>query len=247
MTRFEIGKATSAGPQRPVNQDSLFVEHRDGGPSRGPWMVAAIADGMGGLAAAEVASDAAITGFIRAIGVVRRVPTPEALRLAFTQAHDEVRSRVRGRTDEAGMGTTLVAIAAGESVAYVANVGDSRAYTMRGIHLEQCTNDHTAPDPSRDGPIRHDGVQRGPLRGLLTRYLGSESVPAIDIFGPFEVSERLCMLLLSDGIHAVLSTTEIEDLVQIGSCQEAAERLIHAARASGGVDDASAIVIRFSR
>ena len=178
MTRLVAGSATDIGLVRTMNQDHMLVAEP----------LFAVADGMGGHAAGEIASETALDALLGAIGA----DPPEGGWTA-TGIADAVRAANRAVWDEAqanpdfrGMGTTLTALALvrdgdTERLA-IANVGDSRAYRLRDGHLEQLTVDHNlVSELVAEGQLRPDEAETHPQRHVLTRALGVYPDVEVDV------------------------------------------------------------------
>ena len=175
--------ATHVGLHRDQNEDSVFP--LDDGSGSGP-VVIAVADGMGGHAAGEVASriaiDAATSG----------IPGDLDMQARSQRANDAVLAAVADDPSIAGMGTTLtMAVLTPEGTMHVAHIGDSRLYVKRGETLHLVTVDHTwVMDLVARGQISPADAGTHPLRHLLTRVVGMESVHADVIEFPLETGDR---------------------------------------------------------
>ena len=228
--RIAAGVATDTGRVRDHNEDSFIVE---------PPLYA-IADGMGGANAGEVASQLAL----ETIGEMQRTGTGtlddevrEANRVVFERAGED--------TKLAGMGTTLTAALASAEALHLAHVGDSRAYLRRAGSLRQLTNDHTLVDRMvQAGEISRDEADVHPHRNVLVRALGTEpkvDVEAMDL-GLLEGDQ---VLICSDGLTDMVTENQITAILDIaqGAPQDAADRLVRAANRAGGIDNITAIVL----
>jgi serine/threonine protein phosphatase PrpC len=228
--RIVAGVATDTGRVRDHNEDSFIVE---------PPLYA-IADGMGGANAGEVASQLAL----ETIGEMQRTGTGtlddevrEANRVVFARAGED--------TKLAGMGTTVTAALASAEALHLAHVGDSRAYLRRAGSLRQLTNDHTLVDRMvQAGEISRDEADVHPHRNVLVRALGTEpkvDVEAMDL-GLLEGDQ---VLICSDGLTDMVTENQITAILDIaqGAPQDAADRLVRAANRAGGIDNITAIVL----
>ena len=145
-------------------------------------------------------------------GYPRVEATEAALRRAFASANDAVRAGQQGEL--ARMSTTLVAALVRESTAWVANIGDSRAYLVADGEARQLTLDHSWVEESiRAGQLSPDDPLAALNRHLITRAIGLEAGAAIDVFGPIEVPAGGVLLLCTDGLHGVLDDHAIADAV----------------------------------
>jgi len=227
---FRHGVATSVGRVRQVNEDSYLAQ---------PPLYA-IADGMGGHGAGDLASALAIetlTGCAR-LGVLS-VPGVLATLDAANQA-------IAGH-EPAGMGTTVTGLAsletAGGDHLMVFNVGDSRVYRVVGGRLDQVTVDHSVvQELVLAGTLTPDQARTHPRRNVITRALGSDRVLRVDHWLlPALAGDRY--LLCSDGLFSELAEDQILPLLTGGDPQQAATALVDAANDAGGHDNITVIVV----
>ena len=207
-----------------------------------------VADGMGGHAAGEIASEMAVWITSHAIGSLRGMSDEEAsdrVRTAIQAANDAILERTVSEADKQGMGTTATVLVLREGRYLIGQVGDSRAYLLRDGQLLQLTKDHTYVQELVDaGLITPDRARVHPCSGIITRCLGAsrEVVPDIH-FGSLEQGDIL--LLASDGLTGML---EDEHLIRIlssdGEPQHWVDRMITEANRRGGLDNITAIVVR---
>jgi serine/threonine protein phosphatase PrpC len=230
------GAATHVGRVRPHNEDSVVSGSR----------VFAVADGMGGHAAGEVASRIAVEALTELDGLPPH--RAEDVAGALHAANQRMLDAQAGRSGERGMGTTATGLALleGESgfdwLAF--NVGDSRVYRFAEGRLVQVSRDHSEVQSLLDaGLLGPDEVADHPLRNVITRSLGSDPAPEADVWVlPPTAGERF--VLCSDGLSGELDDREIERLVaENDDPQVAAERLVAAAVEAGGHDNVSVVVV----
>ena len=226
------------GCLRPHNEDSFLVA-----PEHGLFVVA---DGMGGHAAGEVASKIAVEAVLEVMsaGPAQGESIPDQLRRAVTRSNENIAARIRERPDYRGMGTTLVVLCVRESNYWVAHVGDSRAYLVRGEAIKQLTTDHSfVNELVRLGMLSREQAARDPRRNVVTRALGSGSAVAPDIQdGVLESGDVL--LLCSDGLNTMVEDERILQIVREGvsDLDEAAGALVDAANESGGEDNVTVVL-----
>jgi protein phosphatase len=225
---------TDTGRQRSANEDSFFV--------RAP--IFAVADGMGGAQAGEVASKAAADAFDRDLPSGR----PESfLRETIEAANRTIHELARDDPSRTGMGTTITAVvvdSVGEEVA-IGHVGDSRAYRLRGGKLERLTRDHSlVEEMRRKGQITDAQAEDHPQRSIITRALGPEPEVEVDVqtvaAGPGDV-----FLICSDGLTTMLGEDQIAKLLaDAGSMEAAVRALVDEANRAGGRDNITALAFR---
>ncbi|MHB1930403.1 MAG: Stp1/IreP family PP2C-type Ser/Thr phosphatase [Acidimicrobiales bacterium] len=240
MTRLVAGSATDVGLVRAVNQDHLLVAEP----------LFAVADGMGGHAAGEVASETAVEALRQAVAGELRVGglTLSGMADAVHQANRAVWEEAQANPDLRGMGTTLTAIALvedgdGERLA-VANVGDSRTYRLRDGRLEQLTVDHSlVAELIAEGQIQPDEAETHPQRHVLTRALGVYPDVEVDVLSA-ELRPEDRLLLCSDGLSRELAGEQIASLLRrYADPAQAAGELVATARRHGGSDNITAVVV----
>ena len=236
MTQLNAGAATDVGRVRQINEDRFLADER----------LFAVADGVGGHQAGEVASQTSVETLLRAFEDGEH--TTEGLVAAVEAANSAVWQLAQGSREKRGMGTTLTALALvqenGEDQLALANVGDSRAYMLQGGELIQLTDDHSLVEELvRDGKLTPAEALTHPQKSIITRALGME--PVIKV-ASWEITpyagDRI--LLCSDGLTNELSDERIAStLRQLADPQEAAHDLVRQARAAGGSDNITVVVV----
>jgi protein phosphatase len=244
---------TDAGPVRRTNEDSLVIEP--------DLRLFAVADGMGGHNAGEIASQLAVeslAGFIRRSHDDSDFSWPygiepdmsyqaNRLRTAINLANRRVFRAAESHDDYTGMGSTIAAVLFGPATVIVGHVGDSRVYLQHDNQVEQLTRDDTwavamlAEDPSSDPAA----LATHPMKHVLTNVLGSKEHTDIHVAEhPVNAGDRL--ILCSDGLHGVLSATDLQSLLRgiaPDATDEAARRLVDEALTRGTRDNVTAVVI----
>lgn len=249
--RIRLGWATDVGRQRSHNEDTvLVVEVEEAGYQDVlPTALLVLADGMGGHLAGEVASALAARAAARHILQACLTPLPlrersasdpslkELLTEAFQRANELVNERVPGG------GTTLLCALILGNQAYIANVGDSRAYLVSPTGCSQITRDHSIVDIMVElGQMTVEEMVHHPRRNVLYRAVGQR--------GPLEVDTFFCrvppegaLLLCSDGLWEMVREEEIVQVVSTSpSLQEACDILVEKANQAGGKDNISVII-----
>lgn len=230
-----ISARTDVGKEKQANEDAVTTATTDS------VQFLLVADGMGGHAAGDVASDLASTTVcdhvVEAIEAGRR-DYESILAEGVQQANDEVLSAADD-DDSRSMGTTVVAAIIDQGITVV-NIGDSRAYSV-GESIEQITVDHSFVQTLIDeGEITPEEAKTHPQRHVLSQALGTRESVEPDLFSPV-VDEYL--LLCSDGLTEEVSESTITDIVHGAESIEAAtEALIQEANANGGSDNISVIL-----
>jgi PPM family protein phosphatase len=235
VVQGQTGCHTEAG-RRPVNQDAVLAVRLADGRE-----LVAVADGMGGHRAGEVASQRAVET------VWARLRDGVDLRGAVGAANAVVHAAASANPAWSGMGTTLVAMLRSGSSYEIANVGDSRAYRVTVSAVTQITADHSVmADALRESGVATEGILHSRWRNALTRALGTEADVEVDVFGPFEIRERHAILLCTDGLHNSISDDVLRE--HIGAADDAwtiARDLAAEAYRNGSSDNISAAVVLF--
>jgi len=229
--RFVAGAATDVGRVREGNEDAFVVDDR--------LRLFAVADGMGGHRAGEVASATAVEA-LRA-SVAAGSPVDEAIRAA----NAAVLEKSDADTDLAGMGTTMTAVVSpGDGDAVIGHVGDSRAYLLHEGELSQLTDDHSLVEELvREGRLTSEQAEVHPQRSIITRALGIESDVDVDRYTvPAVVGDRV--LLCSDGLTTMVRADDIASILRREPHPgHAAEQLVDAANEAGGEDNITVVVL----
>jgi PPM family protein phosphatase len=234
---FRLGASSDRGRMREGNEDSFVASGH----------LAAVADGMGGHLAGEVAS-AAATEELRSLqdgGPWREGRSAgEALKRAVLEANRRIREMAAGDKSLEGMGTTITALVEDGDVIHLAHVGDSRAYLLRGGELSQLTEDHTlVQELVKQGKLRPEDAKRHPQGSIITRALGVDPDVQVDT-ATFKIVAGDRLLLCTDGLSGVVDQTSIRNvLLRTRDPQQASERLIALANEQGGPDNITVVVL----
>jgi protein phosphatase len=240
-----LGARTDRGKVREANEDSFALDEQAG--------VAVVADGMGGHAAGEVASRIAAEEVSKALAgakadIAALEPkgddsAAQKIGQIVSQANTLILERAAAEPDKKGMGTTVVAAIALEQSAYVAHVGDSRVYWIRGETATLLTRDHSLAAALVDSG-RLSAEEAAPLEGVLVRALGISAELAVDVIR-IEPQPGDALLLCSDGLWRYFPDVgEIATVIGRAG-PKAAEELVQQAVDRGGDDNATAIVVAF--
>lgn len=229
-THAHFGSRTDIGCIREHNEDSLIVA---------PPLYA-VADGMGGHAAGEVASEIAVRTLA---DLAPTTADTEALAQAVVSCNYAVVNAARSQ-GRAGMGTTLTAAILDHERLAIAQVGDSRAYLLHGGIMQQLTRDHSLmADMIEAGELTEDEARLHPQRSVITRALGSDIDTEPDLY-ELNVSAGDRLLLCSDGLSSMVDDDEIcKTLQRTRDPQRCASTLVNQAIAAGGHDNVTVIVV----
>ncbi len=227
---------SDVGRQRSANEDSLVMSP--------PFF--AVADGMGGAKAGEVASATAVEVF----GGEREAGEGGEIQLARIVREANRRIHELSGTEESyrGMGTTLTAAKISGDDVSLAHVGDSRAYLLRGGELEQLTHDHSlVAELERSGQITAEAAEHHPQRSIITRALGPEPDVEVDTY-TIPGRDGDLFLICSDGLTSMISDDEVGSILRSSDgLDAAAEALVRAANQSGGRDNITVVLFRLGQ
>lgn len=232
---------TDAGKVRQNNEDALLS-----GGGRDPALFA-VADGIGGFEAGEVASSMVVES-------LQELEPGDSLESAIRESNRRIHAAARNDEKLSGMGTTVVAARlreTGDEVeAEVSHVGDSRAYLLRGGDLMPLTEDHSlVAELVRSGSLTRAQASEHPQKNLITRALGAEEEVEVDTSRHrLRSGDRL--VLCSDGLPDMVPEARISELVsggEAGDAEESARTLVSAALAAGGSDNVTVVVVDVKR
>jgi protein phosphatase len=229
------------GCVREINEDTVaYVIPGDGDPTGRRGALALVADGMGGHAAGEIASRIAAYTVLRVYYELEGSP-PEVLGRSLAAAHQAIRNHSQAEPECAGMGTTCTVLVVRDGAAYLAHVGDSRAYLWRDDILHQISEDHSlVAEMVRQGTLTKEEAAQSPQRNIITRALGSEASAEPLVFSEgLPVRRGDVFVLCSDGLTDVVDDHTISETVAHQPPPEACQTLLDAALAAGGPDNIS--------
>jgi serine/threonine protein phosphatase PrpC len=263
---------TDRGRRRPQNQDNVLCYTLQ--DSKTPVGLYAVADGMGGQSAGEIASqiaidtvreelgqflentvgatpssgDAAITSRLVEKDVPEDAPNlslVDALSGAMQRCNNRIREHGTQNPDTAGLGSTLTVVMVTGDLALVGNIGDSRTYILRDGTIRSLTQDHSLVGSLvRQGLITEDDVYKHPQRNLIYNALGTRPEANPDI-AMHRLQSGDILLLCSDGLWEMVRDEDIRSIVEsLSDPTAAAASLVEAANENGGVDNISVVVVR---
>ncbi len=226
--------STDAGRKRRRNEDAFVHD---------PPLFA-VADGMGGAQAGEVASRLAAAAF-REFHEADGLDPEERVATIIQEANRRIYERAKSDAQASGMGTTITAALVAEEGVAVGHVGDSRAYRLRDGQLEQLTEDHSlVADLVRSGRLTPDEADTHPQRSVITRALGTDAHVDVDTFTA-DAQAGDVFLLCSDGLTTMVGDEEItETVARSSSLEQATKALVRAANKAGGEDNVTVVLFR---
>jgi serine/threonine protein phosphatase PrpC len=240
---------TDPGKKRSNNEDAYLLDDKRS--------LYAVADGIGGNEGGEVASRIAVEILAETmpdlLGDADRTPPsgidrnadPQffALRQAVTLANRKIRQARSQDSALSNMGTTLTALFLRRKHAFIANVGDSRAYLLRSGEFRQLTADHSViAEYQAAGMLTPEEARLSPYRHVITRALGIDDEVRPD-FTDHALQQNDRLLLCTDGLTEMVEDTEIRRILSGSSPQDAVQKLLAAANDRGGVDNITVVVV----
>ena len=251
---LSFSAATDVGKKREINEDNYLVDKK--------LQLFVVADGMGGHASGEVASQLAVHEFRASVEgskdtierfakgdtTVRPQDILAILEAAIQAAGSAVYQRGQEEPEKRGMGTTTSALLIAGERGFIAHVGDSRVYMLRAGQVVQLTEDHSLVNELiRRGKITKEGFEESPYKAYknaVTRAVGVYETVQGDTID-FEILPGDQFLICSDGLHAYLDDAVIIDLLRAGDAEtDVARKMVEHANAGGGHDNITALVIR---
>jgi len=238
--RISCAGNTDVGVVRSGNEDSFLLDCAQG--------LFIVADGMGGHAAGEVASEMAVQIVSRELGSLRGLSDGEAaakMRSAIRKANAAIFDRTLAEHDKRGMGTTTTVMVLFSRRYLIGQVGDSRAYLLREGQLLQLTKDHSYVQEQVDaGLLTPEQARTHPYSNVITRCVGANEDVAPDVyFGNLESKD--VVLLASDGLTGMLEDDQIATIMSAEENPESCvNKMIADANRRGGLDNITAIVVR---
>ncbi len=251
MQRHGAG-LTDVGQRRVVNEDSFFLDDELG--------LYIVADGMGGHAAGEIASEEAVDtvhgmvkrGFACVDALLNGDESPENFRSVMRLVESAAQAATymvfaiaQNEPEQHGMGTTLSVLLLTEKFGFTAQVGDSRVYLVRDGSSTQLTEDHTLVAwQLKQGIITEDEAAVSPHKNVITRAVGSREYVQVDTH-MFEIQPGDNFLICSDGLHGYLKDEEIPSVIDLGPAT-AVRKFIELANERGGRDNITAVIVELS-
>ena len=229
---------TDTGRVREHNEDSVTIVK-----NRNDEYLLAVADGMGGHKAGEVASSIAINHITKAFNEMEKLgdkaDTVKWIRKEAEEINNEIFEYTASHPESKGMGSTLVLAIYTKEYLLFGNIGDSSGFVIKNDELFKITKDHTLVNLLvKNGELTEEQAKNHPKKNILMRALGANNPIEIDIFDVENEVEGI--LLSSDGLTSMLNNTQIEKvLLQDGTLEEKVIKLIRKANVRGGTDNIS--------
>jgi PPM family protein phosphatase len=239
-----LGARTDLGRVRDNNEDKYeFFQPEDPDVLANKGSLYAVADGMGGHSAGQIASELALKTAIKAYYADDSPLLEESLRAAVQQANALVYDTAQAVADRAGMGTTLTVLVIRGEEAFIAQVGDSRLYALRDSTITQVTDDHSwVNEQVKWGGMTEREAMLSPYRNVITRSVGNASTVEVDIFYR-DLMPGDVFLLCSDGVSGLVGPEQMRKAMSEKSPSQAAWDLVDMALDAGGHDNATVLVL----
>ncbi len=238
--KLQVSAKTDIGLSRNNNEDRYFVDEKQG--------LFIIADGMGGHAAGEVASQIAVETVRHFLHTIDKINPQKQLEQAINKANLAVEQAAKGDRALHGMGTTLSVLLLQQNRGYLAHVGDSRIYRLRNQKLEQLSDDHSlVGEQLRQGTITAEQAKISTLGNLLLQAIGV--TPHLEICqDKLSLAAGDLFLLCTDGLTDMVPDAQIEKLLrQPETLNFRCDALINAAITAGGKDNITAILLQVGK
>lgn len=242
-----LGNASDVGRERDVNEDYFgYAEPEADELFRRKGRLLIVSDGMGGAAGGDVASRM-VVDTVRSVYHSATAAEPrEAMASAIEEANRRIFERAQASPDLRGMGATCTTVAIVGDTAYVAHVGDTRAYLVRGGSAVQLTEDQSlVARMVREGVITPEEAQGHPKSNVIEQAVGQKAVVKVDVSVPPQPLEPGDILVLcTDGLHGLVPPAEIARIVTAAQPSDAAKILVDVANGRGGPDNITVQVAR---
>ncbi len=238
---LEAFALSDKGCVRSNNEDYCLIE-----PELGLYV---LADGMGGAKAGERASKMAVETVAEKVLFAQHRDS-QVLLTAVEEANRRVLEAAQSDVSLEGMGTTLVAALEIEEDLSIASVGDSRAYLLDDDGFRVITDDQTwVNEVGRPLGLDEESLKNHPMRHVLTMAIGASAPLTVNYYS-VPLKHNALVLMCSDGLHGVIETPKLEQILRGGrdgvSLEDSCRLLIHAAKAAGGPDNVTAVLVRKS-
>ena len=247
----ELGAGSDVGSVREQNEDAFHTLLGTGSDNEPFDALLIVADGMGGHAAGEVASEMAVTNLpkhlVEAMLAADDHDDPaEILSECVRKTNHDIYEKSK-EDDTRGMGTTLTAGMVVENEFVYAHVGDSRGYLLREGSIEQFTTDHSwVAEQVALGILTEEQAENHPRRNIITRAMGLDSIVEVDS-GSVKLSLQDKILLCSDGLHGLVKSEEMVEICDEENPDDAFQSLIDMANDRGGHDNITVVIAKMDK
>jgi serine/threonine protein phosphatase PrpC len=242
-TPIEAAVLSDRGQVREINEDAVLIEPAASLEARTRGVLCVLADGMGGYAAGEVASQLAVQRVRQDYYTSATPYIADALRGAIEAANQEVWQQGQDQAEHSGMGSTLTAAVLMHEHLVVGHVGDSRAYLVRGRGVTQITQDHSwVAEQVACGALSPEQANNHPQRNVILRALGASESVQVAVYRETLLPGD-AVVLCSDGLSTVVSDQEIGHTVSDFAPEEAARRLVTLANTRGAPDNVTLAIL----
>jgi protein phosphatase len=235
---LQAAALSDRGCVRGNNEDCCLTE-----PDLGLYV---LADGMGGAKAGERASRMAVDAVAEVVREAGRRDS-QVLLQAVEEANLRVLRAAHSDPTLEGMGTTLVAALEVDGGLCIASVGDSRAYVLDNAGMRMVTEDQTwVNEVGRPMGLDEESLRNHPWRHVLTMAIGASAPLTVNYYS-VPLSPGMLVLMCSDGLHGVVGPAQMEQILRSGrsgALEDSCHRLIEAAKAAGGPDNVTAVIVR---
>lgn len=243
--QLSVAAGTDVGRIRAGNEDSLYA---DADQERGLFIVA---DGMGGHAAGEVASEMAVQIVARDLAGVRDLGKTESgarMAEALKAANRAIYERTIQEADKQGMGTTASCIMIGQGRYIIGHIGDSRVYLLRDGRFRQLTKDHSYVQEQVDaGFLTPEQARYHPYSNVITRCVGANAAVEADVLQG-EIQNEDLYLVASDGLTGMVEDPQLKKILESKQTPgQMVDAMITEANRRGGLDNITAIIVQVLR
>jgi protein phosphatase len=240
----KVAAKTDLGRVRENNEDKFeFFEPEDPEILANKGCLYAVADGMGGHSAGQIASEIGLKTIIDTYYSDNTPDIPGSIKYALARGNSHIYDTAQAIIDRQGMGTTVTLVVIRGDEAYFGQVGDSRGYLIQNGKIRQVTQDHSwVAEQVRRGALTEEEAESSPFRNVITRSLGAAPTVEPDVFIE-QIEEGDIIVLCSDGLSGKVSKDETGDIAGKEAPSQAAWDLIELANSRGGNDNITVMIV----
>ena len=239
---------TDRGLVRPCNEDAFLLEvPHDENTRQRKGLLAIVADGVGGAAGGDKASQIAVAMIREHYFQNPESDVARSLQEALRAANGAILKAAQSDPRYRGMATTCTALVIKDGTGCIAHIGDSRAYVLRQGTLQQITQDHTLVNALvARGILSPEEAKNHPQKNIIVKALGTQPHVDPDIYH-IQVVEKDSILLCSDGLYGLVLEREIASILRKHSAKESGNTLIELAKKNGGGDNITLIILELTQ